>query len=119
THRLGNELLIKSHDWRTDTLRLYRFAPDAGATTSPTTSFMAPSHPGAAGRVTTPMAAWTITPAGRILAGHPDSLYVVSELSSTGSLLRQWARPGYPTARWTEEELDRIEGFAAMASREG
>src|SRR5690606_21381791 len=118
-HRVGAQLLIKSHDWRTDTLRLYRVDLQGGAPLLSAASFLAPTNPGSVTRVTTPLAAWTTTTAGRILVGHPDSLYLVSELDLRGTLLRQWSRPGYAVARWTEEELDRLEGFAAMATREG
>lgn len=116
----GRNLVIKSHDWRTDSLRIYRFTAAEGIPARPSATFLAPLLPGGTGRVTTPIAEMLVTPEGRMLVAAADTLYQITELDDGGSILRQWRRDRYPVVRWTDEERDRIDSYAAgMRSESG
>ncbi len=119
-HAVESDLFIKSHDWRTDSIRLYRMPPGGPTPSQPTSIFLPPIDPVTRLRTSTPTGAFHIMDDGRMLVASADTLYLVTELDGTGRAAQRWARPSYPVIRWTAAERARIDQMAkAVAAEQG
>lgn len=112
-YAVGNDLVIESQDWRSDTIHVYRFPAGAPVPDTPQRRILLPPDRALGQRLGVPGSAFLVAANHRAFVAVADTFYRITEISGSGSPLRSWSRANYPVVRWTDAERARIRNNAA------